>query len=108
LEACYHYQTSTTYFSFASLNLSICFDVNTFHAKILLGIQELLDSPNANSPAQKDAYQLYVYVSSLMTILMDGLTLSHILIDLLFVSRTDRMQYYERVRQQAAQYPPPS
>jgi len=27
---------------------------------MLLGIQELLDSPNENSPAQKEAYQLYV------------------------------------------------
>ena len=29
---------------------------------MLLGIQELLDSPNENSPAQKEAYQLYVWV----------------------------------------------
>jgi ubiquitin-conjugating enzyme E2 I len=49
--------------------------------QILLGIQELLDNPNEHSPAQKDAYQLYV---------------------------TDRQRYYERVRQQVAQYPPPS
>mmetsp|Transcript_22247 Transcript_22247/g.24832 ORF Transcript_22247/g.24832 Transcript_22247/m.24832 type:complete len:156 (+) Transcript_22247:36-503(+) len=28
--------------------------------QILLGIQELLNNPNEHSPAQKDAYQLYV------------------------------------------------
>jgi ubiquitin-conjugating enzyme E2 I len=30
--------------------------------QILLGIQDLLDNPNPNSPAQADAYTLYVYV----------------------------------------------
>jgi ubiquitin-conjugating enzyme E2 I len=29
--------------------------------QILLGVQELLDSPNPNSPAQQDAYALFVY-----------------------------------------------
>ena len=27
---------------------------------MLLGIQDLLDTPNPNSPAQSDAYQLFV------------------------------------------------
>ena len=30
--------------------------------QILLGIQELLDSPNENSPAQKEAYETYMFV----------------------------------------------
>jgi len=29
--------------------------------QILLGVQELLDTPNEMSPAQKDAYHIYVY-----------------------------------------------
>jgi ubiquitin-conjugating enzyme E2 I len=27
---------------------------------MLLGIQDLLDNPNPNSPAQREAYELYV------------------------------------------------
>jgi len=45
--------------------------------QILLGIQELLDNPNENSPAQKDAYQLFV---------------------------TDKSSYAKRIRQQSQQY----
>ena len=47
--------------------------------QLLLGIQELLDSPNENSPAQKEAYTLYV---------------------------TARDQYLREVRKQATKYPP--
>ncbi len=47
--------------------------------EILLGVQELLDSPNENSPAQKDAYHMYV---------------------------TSRDMYLKEVRRQAAAYPP--
>eukprot|EP01123_Difflugia_compressa_P013825 TRINITY_DN6664_c0_g1_i1.p1 TRINITY_DN6664_c0_g1~~TRINITY_DN6664_c0_g1_i1.p1 ORF type:complete len:158 (-),score=18.98 TRINITY_DN6664_c0_g1_i1:71-544(-) len=46
--------------------------------QILSGIQELLDSPNENSPAQKEAYQLYV---------------------------TNKEAYFRQVKQQAQQYP---
>jgi len=49
--------------------------------QLLLGIQELLDNPNENSPAQKDAYQLYV---------------------------TDRNKYYQKVREQTVSYPYPA
>eukprot|EP01122_Echinamoeba_exundans_P005631 TRINITY_DN15782_c0_g1_i1.p2 TRINITY_DN15782_c0_g1~~TRINITY_DN15782_c0_g1_i1.p2 ORF type:complete len:164 (+),score=34.20 TRINITY_DN15782_c0_g1_i1:2-493(+) len=49
--------------------------------QLLLGIQELLDSPNEMSPAQKDAYHLYV---------------------------TDRAKYIQRVKEQVREYPPPS
>jgi ubiquitin-conjugating enzyme E2 I len=49
--------------------------------QMLLGIQELLDSPNENSPAQKEAYQLYV---------------------------TDRTKYFECVREQSTKYPVPN
>jgi hypothetical protein len=30
--------------------------------QMLLGIQDLLDNPNPNSPAQREAYELFVYV----------------------------------------------
>jgi ubiquitin-conjugating enzyme E2 I len=45
--------------------------------QILLGIQDLLDNPNPNSPAQQEAYTLFV---------------------------TNRTEYRKRVRQQAAKY----
>ncbi|WIA17787.1 hypothetical protein OEZ85_009300 [Tetradesmus obliquus] len=48
-------------------------------AQILVGIQELLDTPNIQSPAQMPAYQCY---------------------------RTKRAEYTQLVRKQAAQYPP--
>ena len=32
--------------------------------QILLGIQDLLDDPNPNSPAQSEAYQLYMHNKS--------------------------------------------
>jgi ubiquitin-conjugating enzyme E2 I len=47
----------------------------------LLGVQELLDTPNAQSPAQSDAYVAY----------------------------TQRLaEYRKKVQQQALKYPPPS
>eukprot|EP01116_Phalansterium_solitarium_P024304 TRINITY_DN8877_c0_g1_i2.p1 TRINITY_DN8877_c0_g1~~TRINITY_DN8877_c0_g1_i2.p1 ORF type:complete len:159 (-),score=6.66 TRINITY_DN8877_c0_g1_i2:174-650(-) len=46
--------------------------------QILQGVQELLDSPNANSPAQADAYHLFV---------------------------ANKTEYYKRVKQQSTQYP---
>jgi len=49
--------------------------------QILLGIQELLDTPNPNSPAQSDAYILFTQKLS---------------------------EYKKKVRQQASKYPPPS
>lgn len=48
--------------------------------QILLGVQELLDTPNANSPAQSDAFVLFTQ---------------------------NLPEYKKRVRRQAAQYPPP-
>eukprot|EP01120_Amphizonella_sp_Union-15-10_P013203 TRINITY_DN6100_c0_g1_i1.p1 TRINITY_DN6100_c0_g1~~TRINITY_DN6100_c0_g1_i1.p1 ORF type:complete len:154 (+),score=27.29 TRINITY_DN6100_c0_g1_i1:56-517(+) len=45
--------------------------------QILLGIQELLDSPNENSPAQKEAYHLYV---------------------------SDKTKYHQKVREQSQRY----
>ena len=48
---------------------------------MLLGIQDLLDTPNPNSPAQSDAYQLFV---------------------------SDKAEYKKRVRQEAAKNAPPS
>lgn len=49
--------------------------------QILLGVQELLDNPNAQSPAQSDA----------------------------FVTFTQRLpEYRKKVQQQAGKYPPPS
>jgi ubiquitin-conjugating enzyme E2 I len=32
--------------------------------QVLIGIQDLLDNPNPNSPAQREAFELYVYVFS--------------------------------------------
>src|SRR5690242_1365703 len=49
--------------------------------QILLGIQDLLDNANPNSPAQAEAYTLFV---------------------------TNRNEYTRRVKQQGAKYPPPS
>lgn len=48
--------------------------------QILLGIQELLDAPNPQSPAQSEAFLLYT---------------------------NNRTKYNQCVRQQAAKYPPP-
>jgi len=48
--------------------------------QILLGIQDLLDNPNPNSPAQAEAYQLFVQ---------------------------NKGDYVKRVKHQASQYPPP-
>eukprot|EP01114_Cavostelium_apophysatum_P013512 TRINITY_DN3288_c0_g2_i1.p1 TRINITY_DN3288_c0_g2~~TRINITY_DN3288_c0_g2_i1.p1 ORF type:complete len:160 (-),score=16.62 TRINITY_DN3288_c0_g2_i1:38-517(-) len=49
--------------------------------QILLGIQDLLDTPNPNSPAQADPYTLFV---------------------------TNKTEYVKRVKQQSARYPPPN
>jgi len=49
--------------------------------QIVIGIQELLDNPNPNSPAQADAYHLYVQ---------------------------NRNEYSKRIRKQAAENPPPA
>lgn len=38
------------------------FIVTTTHIKILLGIQDLLNNPNANDPAQSDAYHTFMYM----------------------------------------------
>jgi ubiquitin-conjugating enzyme E2 I len=48
---------------------------------ILLGVRDLLDSPNEASPAQSDAYVLYTQ---------------------------QRTEYRRRVREQAGRYPPPA
>jgi len=45
--------------------------------QILLGIQELLDTPNEHSPAQKEAFTLYI---------------------------SNKEAYFRQIRQQAAQY----
>ncbi|CAH2063108.1 unnamed protein product [Thlaspi arvense] len=47
--------------------------------QILVGIQDLLDEPNPNDPAQTEGYQLFVQ---------------------------DKTEYKRKVRQQAKQYPP--
>ncbi|KAJ4905201.1 SUMO-conjugating enzyme SCE1 [Raphanus sativus] len=47
--------------------------------QILVGIQDLLDEPNPNDPAQTEGYQLFVQ---------------------------DKNEYKRRVKQQAKQYPP--
>ena len=47
--------------------------------QMLIGIQDLLDSPNPNSPAQSEAYQLFV---------------------------SNRGEYLKRVREEAKKYPP--
>jgi ubiquitin-conjugating enzyme E2 I len=49
--------------------------------QILLGVQDLLDSPNPASPAQSDAYMLFT---------------------------NDRVEYDTKVKQQALRYPPPN
>ncbi|KAG1653523.1 hypothetical protein FOA52_012437 [Chlamydomonas sp. UWO 241] len=49
--------------------------------QILLGIQELLETPNPNSPAQSDAYMIFTQ---------------------------NTVEYRRRVRKQALQHPPPS
>uniref|UniRef100_A0A7S0UUN9 SUMO-conjugating enzyme UBC9 n=1 Tax=Polytomella parva TaxID=51329 RepID=A0A7S0UUN9_9CHLO len=48
--------------------------------QLLLGIQELLDSPNAKSPAQADAYEMFT---------------------------TNIQEYRKKVRKQSLSYPPP-
>lgn len=42
--------------------LSLTFMLRT--SKVLLGIQELLNDPNVNDPAQSDAYTMFKYVCS--------------------------------------------
>ncbi|GLC41473.1 SUMO-conjugating enzyme sce1 [Pleodorina starrii] len=49
--------------------------------QLLLGIQELLDTPNPNSPAQSDAFVLFTQ---------------------------QKAEYCKKVKRQALQYPPPS
>jgi|TARA_B110000977_G_scaffold21250_1_gene25494 ubiquitin-conjugating enzyme E2 I len=49
--------------------------------QILLGVQDLLDSPNPASPAQSEAYMLFT---------------------------NDRVEYDRKVKQQALRYPPPN
>ena len=49
--------------------------------QILLGVQDLLDSPNPASPAQSEAYMLFT---------------------------NDRVEYDKKVKAQSLRYPPPS
>ena len=49
--------------------------------QLLLGIQDLLNEPNINDPAQEEPFKLY---------------------------RSNRTEYSRRVRQQAQQFPPPT
>lgn len=48
--------------------------------QVLLGIQELLDNPNPNSPAQSEAYMIF---------------------------QQHKEKYNKKVKEQAAKYPPP-
>ena len=56
--------------------INIAYSINIL---ILVGIQDLLDNPNPKSPAQHDAYQLYV---------------------------KNRAGYRKRIRQEVAKNPP--
>ena len=49
--------------------------------QLLLGIQELLDTPNPNSPAQSDAYMIFT---------------------------NNTPEYKKRVKEQSRKYPPPA
>ncbi|KAG2158473.1 ubiquitin-conjugating enzyme/RWD-like protein [Suillus bovinus] len=61
--------------------------------QILLGIQDLLDDPNVNDPAQSDAYTMFKYV--FFTGLLHGNTTVYI------SQRNDKVAYERRIRQQA-------
>jgi hypothetical protein len=52
--------------------------------KILLGIQDLLDDPNVNDPAQSDAYSMFKYVLFLIIVC---------LLFLIIVARNDKVAY---------------
>jgi hypothetical protein len=52
--------------------------------KILLGIQDLLDDPNVNDPAQSDAYSMFKYVLFLIPVC---------LLFLIIVARNDKVAY---------------
>ena len=56
-------------------------------SQVLLGIQELLNDPNVNDPAQSDAYTMFKYVSSCLR--------AHSLVgSLIFaVARNDKVAY---------------
>ena len=73
--------------------------------QILLGVQELLDTPNPDSPAQAEPYQLFVFASQktkcsshtrfFMQLCAFSLEKKH---------RNNRQQYDQRVREETAKY----
>lgn len=75
-------------------------DVLISNAQILLGIQDLLDAPNADDPAQLEAYTTFKYGLFFFAgpILRSA--------DIQDVHRKDRSAYEKRVKQQAKDYIP--
>lgn len=58
-----HSESITPFVSFVPNSVTdyLLFDLLCFSSeKILLGIQDLLDNPNANDPANGDAYELFI------------------------------------------------
>lgn len=55
METCYHYQTGEPFLLYTGMMV----ETNRLVFQILLGIQDLLDDPNVNDPAQSDAYTMF-------------------------------------------------
>ena len=77
----------------------------------LLGaLQELLDSPNPNSPAQSDAYMIFTQVRGMRAAVIGLLVLiwSSMPPSNWFITVQNVPEYKKRVKAQALQYPPPA
>lgn len=72
--------------------------------QILLGVQELLNTPNPDSPAQAEPYQLFVFVSDDIAppSFLPQQFPSHTI--LYTLHRHNREQYNQRVREETAKY----
>lgn len=97
-----HRQAGTTLESLHAVYIVVSFLTRLLPVQILLGIQDLLDAPNADDPAQLEAYTTFKYA---------GPNLSppsqHLLTYSLFsICRKDKAAYEKRVKQQAKDYIP--
>lgn len=72
--------------------------------QVLLGIQQLLDEPNIDDPAQELPFKLYKYVDSITVFLILPKSMK---LSCFVCCRSDRRAYTQRILQQARENPPP-